>query len=59
MTPEQRHELEKEFTVELAVYEGWEVKPDSVHSRAETDPRVKRWLELARKLIDTVEQAIS
>ncbi|RCJ15506.1 hypothetical protein A6S26_34320 [Nostoc sp. ATCC 43529] len=59
MTPEQRHELEKEFTVELAAYEGWEVNPDSVHSRAKTDPHVKRWLELARKLLNAVEQAIS
>ncbi|MBD2365439.1 hypothetical protein H6G36_30710 [Anabaena minutissima FACHB-250] len=41
MTPEQRHELEKEFTTELAAYEGREVHPESVHSRAETSPRVK------------------
>jgi hypothetical protein len=59
MTPEQRHELEKEFVTILGNYEGWEVHPDSVHSRAETDPRVKRWLELAKKLLDAVEQTIS
>lgn len=58
-TLEQRHELEKEFIVELAAYEGWEVSPNLVHSSAQTDPRVKRWLELSRKLLDAVEEAIS
>ncbi|MFN6565632.1 hypothetical protein [Dendronalium sp. ChiSLP03b] len=59
MTPEQRYELEKEFVTILANYEGWEIQPESVHSRAETDPKAKRWFELARKLLDAVEQAIS
>ncbi|NEU77618.1 hypothetical protein [Nostoc sp. UIC 10630] len=58
-TSEQRHQLEKEFVVRLAAYENWEVDPSTIHLAAETNPRVKRWLELSRKLLDVVEQAIS
>lgn len=58
-TSEQRHQLEKEFVVKLAAYENWEVDPSTIYSAVETNPRVKRWLELSRKLIDVVEQTIS
>ncbi|OUL23950.1 hypothetical protein BV378_20145 [Nostoc sp. RF31YmG] len=53
----QRHELEKEFVVKLANYEGWQVNFETVHSSK--DPKVQRTLELSRKLLDAVEQAIS
>ncbi|MEH2055408.1 MAG: hypothetical protein V7K97_04390 [Nostoc sp.] len=36
-----------------------EVDPSTIHSAAETNPRLKRWLELSRKLLDAVEQVIS
>ncbi|WP_229498054.1 hypothetical protein [Nostoc mirabile] len=58
-TSEQRHQLEHVFVVKLAAYENWEVDPSTIYSAVETNPRVKRWLELSRKLLDVVEQAIS
>jgi hypothetical protein len=59
MTPEQRNQLELEFAAQVATFIGCDSTAEKIHSLAEADPRAKRALELARKLIDAVEQAIS
>ncbi|MHC5717539.1 MAG: hypothetical protein ACYTX0_36900 [Nostoc sp.] len=59
MTPEQRNQLEKEFAAQVATFIGCDSNAEKIYSLAETDPRAKRALELARKLVDTVEEAIS
>ncbi|MBD2771205.1 hypothetical protein [Iningainema tapete] len=52
----QRHELERELVTILAQYEGFEVNPNTIHTSS--NPRTKRWLELAKQLINSVEQVI-
>lgn len=59
MTPEQRSRLEKEFAAQVATFIGCDSTAEKIYSIAEADPRAKRALELARKLVDTVEQVIS
>ncbi|BAY14156.1 hypothetical protein [Calothrix sp. NIES-2098] len=59
MTSEQRHELVHEFAVQVATFIGCDSTALTIDFLAETDPRAKRALELARKLVDAVEQAIS
>lgn len=59
MTPEQRHELEKEFAAEVATFIGCDSTAFTIDSLAQTDPRAKRAVDLAKKLVDAVEKAIS
>lgn len=59
MTPEQRSRLEKEFAAQVATFIGCDSTAEKIHSLVKADPRAKHALELARKLVDTVEQAIS